>query len=321
MRFVNGVAVPRVLTTAQAARRGLTRAQIRTELRRGNWTKLADGLILTRPDEPTRTDWIEAGIALAGGRCAVTGWDASRLHGVGDREPPSDLVVIATTSGQNRVVGGVRLTRTTRPFAYDRLPADAPVLPLTPYVRVPRAVIDTGLQERSMPRVRALVAAAVQRRRCRIDDLLREFASAPRGGSRLLREALGEVADGARSAAEAAALRKLRIGRVPAFELNVPILVDGRTPYCVDFFWRQLRAVLEIDSREYHFSPAQWQATLARHNRLSALGLAVVHYPPSQVQRPGWTREVEAWLRGRAAEVGVRYVPSGAVLTARPWAA
>jgi hypothetical protein len=67
--------------------------------------------------------------------------------------------------------------------------------------------------------------------------------------------------------------------------------------------------VLEIDSREFHFTRAQRQATMRRHNRLSAAQVSLVHYPPSRIfQGDGvWLTEVERWLRSRAAELGVAY--------------
>ncbi len=306
MRTVNGYQLPRILTAAQAGRLGLTRARTRTELRRGNWQRLASGVLLTRPDEPTRADWAEVGVALAGPGAAVTGWDALRAAGFGERTapPPSPPVVLAR-AGMNRVVGGVRLRRTSRPYTARTVPAAADLLPLTPVVSPARAVADAALEYRDRAAVRALVTSAIQRRACRLDELLAELAGVPRNRSAGLRSALADAADGARSVAEARAARCLARAPVPGFELNVPIVRGGRVLYVVDVLWRALRAALEIDSREYHFAEADWKATMARHNTLTGLGLAVTHYPPSAVARPGWAEQVRAWLAGRAAELGV----------------
>lgn len=73
-----------------------------------------------------------------------------------------------------------------------------------------------------------------------------------------------------------------------------------------DFLWRRLRAVLEIDSREYHFEAADWQRTMQRHLELTTLGFSVVHRPPSALRQPRrFVAEVEAWLVARAVELGV----------------
>jgi hypothetical protein len=122
----------------------------------------------------------------------------------------------------------------------------------------------------------------------------------PRGGSRLLRIALADVRDGARSAAEATAARRLARGRIPPFELNVPVVdEDGRLVSVVDVLWRELRAALEIDSREYHFAEKDWEATMRRHNALTRSGLAVAHYPPRLVtaRNSTFVAETAEWLR------------------------
>ena len=115
--------------------------------------------------------------------------------------------------------------------------------------------------------------------------------------------------DGAHSEAEAVALSKLRVANVPPFELNVPNLDErGQVVAVADFLWRELRAILEVDSREFHFSEADWHQTSMRHNRLTAAGLAVQHYPPQRFQSgDSWLIEVISWLRCRARELGITY--------------
>ena len=45
----------------------------------------------------------------------------------------------------------------------------------------------------------------------------------------------------------------------------------------------QERVVVEIDSREWHLSPADWERTMRRHNALQQAGYTVLHFPPSRV--------------------------------------
>jgi hypothetical protein len=155
-----------------------------------------------------------------------------------------------------------------------------------------------------------------------VPGLLSEYEAGPRNRSKLLRLALADAADGARSAAEATAARRLARGPVPPFELNVPIVDErGRLLYVVDLLWRELRAAVEVDSREYHFSVEDWEATLERHNQLTRYGLAITHYAPRRISRRGSTfvGDVSDWLRRRAVELrlplsagrGVRRPPLG----------
>ena len=113
VRHVDGFELSRILVPAQVARLGLTPARVRTELRRGNWQRLAPGVLLTRPDEPTRDDWAHVGVHLAGPASALSGWDALRANGLGGRLPPDPTVLVLTPRGANRVLGGVRVRRTS----------------------------------------------------------------------------------------------------------------------------------------------------------------------------------------------------------------
>jgi hypothetical protein len=231
--------------SAQAARLGLSPGKIRTELRRGNWRRIATGIVLTRPDEPSRVDWAEVGIALAGRTAAVTGWDAARVHGLGSRTPPSRLVVVLSRSGENRTVGGVRIRPTTRPYVRTIVPAVAPDLARLPVVGVARAVADTALDHRELSSVRALVTSAIQRQRCELTDLVNELEESPRKHSRLFRLAVSDALDGARSVAEADTANLLTRAGLPQFELNVPVVsLTGDLLFVVDVLWRGLRAAL-----------------------------------------------------------------------------
>jgi hypothetical protein len=179
VREFGGFEIPRILLPAQIARLGLTPARIRTELRRGNWQRLAVGVLLTRPDEPTRDDWAHVGVHLAGRSSALAGWDAVRVRGLGARNPPDSTVLVVTRRGANRVVGGVRIRRTSRPFARSTLPADHPTLALVPIVAVERAIADTALACTDLGSVRALITAAVQRRNVILSDIVAELDAGP----------------------------------------------------------------------------------------------------------------------------------------------
>jgi len=136
---------------------------------------------------------------------------------------------------------------------------------------MPRAVIDTCLGLHSRNTVRAIVAEVVQRNRCSALELNDVLARSARRGSLFVRAALDEVGQGAWSGPECEAGGLLRRAGVPAFEQNVDVH-DNRGPWlaCGDLVWRQLRAILEVDSRTHHADPAAWERTLLRHNTLAA---------------------------------------------------
>lgn len=305
LRVVQSLALPRVLTPELAHMLGVTRSRGRTETRRGNWQSLGAGVLLTRPDAPTREDWADLGVYLAGQGAAITGWDALRARGIDAGRPPSEVVVLSPKA-MNRVVGGVRIRRTQRPYQWTRLGIERPY-ELTPVASVPRAAADFALDADRNTTMR-VASRLVQRRLCTAEQLRAEYVSGPRNRSAGLRRSINDLLDGARSVAEATAARRLAAGEVPAFELNVPVIdASGRVRFVLDECWRALRAAVEIDSREYHSSDADWERTLARHNDLTRAGLALLHVSPASVTRPGSTfvPDVAEWLQARAIELGV----------------
>lgn len=298
--------LPRVLTPTIAGVCGVSRARVRTEVDRGRWRQLARGVVLTRPDAPSRADWALAGLAIVGSHGALSGWDAVRLAGIGSPSPPREDVLVVTTRGGSRRAGQAWIRKVAGPVPCRITAADDPLLPLIRVATPARAVVDTALLYARARPVRALVTTAIQRELCSVEELTTQLRYAARRNSAALRLALADAVAGARSVAEAEAAELLRLGGVPTFELNVPIVHAGRVIAVADVLWRELRAVLEIDSREYHLSEAQWKATMARHNRLTRAGYAVTHYPPSAVRDGGlaWVGDVVDWLRARALELG-----------------
>jgi len=68
-----------------------------------------------------------------------------------------------------------------------------------------------------------------------------------------------------------------------------------------DAWWPEASVAVEVDSRQWHLSPADWERTMARHSRMSALGITVLHYPPNRLNAE--PRSVAAEIRS-ALEIG-----------------
>jgi len=312
--------LPLVLTPHRAEQFGISRAEARTFVARGLWNRFAHGLLLTRRGEPTRWNWAEAGVLLGGSSAGVSGWEALDLRGLVAPPRPALPILVLVREGRSRRVGPLLIRRTDRPFAAHATPPGNPFLPLTPIAGAARSLADTACLLPALPAVRALVGRAVQRRACRVEDIAAELEAGPKAGSAQLRRALSEVGEGARSAAEASALAQLRRSRIPTFEFNVPV-VDraGRLLFVIDVLWRALRAAMEIDGRQHHSEAGDWDATIARHNLITGGRLSMTHYSPRVIDAPGgrWLGELEHWLRGRAAELGVPYQPGSSRRPAR----
>jgi hypothetical protein len=234
---VNSGELPRVLDARGLQARGISPSTARNEIQRRRWQRLARGVILTRPDPPTRADWVMAGLSAARGG-VVSGWDALRCYGLAMRDPQPESVLILSTRGGCRDVGQAHIRRVTGPVSSRRVSVDDDSLPLVRIAVPARAIADAAPFYRREDSVRALVAAAVQGGHCTPDELSSMLDTGARRGSAILRRSLEDVRDGARSVAEAHASEQLRHAGVPDFALSaVPRhprqAMDGRGGWLV----------------------------------------------------------------------------------------
>jgi hypothetical protein len=153
------------------------------------------------------------------------------------------------------------------------------------YAPVPRAVADAVRWTGEDREARAIVAEAVQQGYCPLPLLAEELDAGPVRGSARLRRMLAEVTGGIRSVAEGDFLELIRRARLPVPVLN-PRLYAGDTFIAApDCWWPDTGVAAEVDSREWHLAPGDWERTLARHARMSSYGIIVMHFTPAQIRR------------------------------------
>jgi len=239
-----------VISRAQTLAVGLTNHALRHRLRPGGpWRGLLPGVYMAATGAPTTLQQEMAALLYAGDGSLVTGPAALRSHDI--RTELTEIVdVLVPAARQRRDTGFVKLHRTTR--MPERIWEAGPVR----YVTSARAVADSVRGMTSLRDVRAVVADAVQRRRCKISDLLTELDEGPNAGSVLFSEALTDVAEGIRSAAEGD-LRDLLAGSGLPMPLFNASLYDGAGTFIArpDAWWPELGIAVEVDSREWHLSP------------------------------------------------------------------
>ena len=115
--------------------------------------------------------------------------------------------------------------------------------------------------------------------------------------------ALAEVTEGIRSAIEGDLRDLIRWARLPTPLYNPRLLVDGKFLAMPDCWWPESGVAGEADSRTWHFSPDDWEQTLARHARMSAHGIIVLHLTSQRIRYR--RREVADEIR-RALTAGRR---------------
>jgi very-short-patch-repair endonuclease len=290
-------AVPRVLTRDEALRAGFSRNAIRHRLESGRWRRILPRTYLTS-DTPTWNDRLRAALAFAGEDALLSG--AAALSGFGLRSVrrPDRVLVLVPYPCRTRSTGWVHVRRT------HRLPERA-LAPGPRRVPIARAVADLALDSNRLDDVRALVADVVRRELCQAAELAAELDEGPRNGSAFLRQAIDEVGAGAWSAPEARAATLMRRADLPAFEQNVRIDLSNGRYVIVDFLWRALRAVLEIDSDAHHALAGDADRTSDRHLLLATDGYSVIHRTPRTVylHPDTFVSGVGAWLTARAGGI------------------
>ena len=297
-----------VISRSQAEACGMTQAAIRHRIRPdGPWQVALPGVYLAHRGTMTARERHVAAFCfagrLSGEALAVTGPAALAWHRIRADASSAEWVDVLVPPGcRRRDAGFARLHPTTV------LPGaafwDGPVC----YAPPGRALADSARQLRDLGDVRAVIAAGVQQGKVTIGQLAEELELGPRRQSAGLRRALAEAAQGVRSGAEADLVTLIRRARLPMPMLNPHLFVGEEFLAIPDAWWPDAGVAAEVDSQEWHFSPDSWKATMARHARMSAQGIIVLHFPPSRIRTAG--REVATEIRSALAAARDRRLPA-----------
>jgi hypothetical protein len=242
----------------------------------GRWQRLLPGVYLAVTGQATQQQREMAALLYAGPRSLITGTAAVRRHHLHAAGP--DLVdVLVPANVKRQSVGFVRVHRTRL------MPERIYVTGAIRFTKPARAVADAARSLTRFDDVRQVVCDAVQRRACTVAELNGELGAAQ--GAALLREALAEVDDGVRSVAEADARLLIRRSDLPRPMFNARLYdADGAFIAMVDAWWEEAGVAAEIDSRAYHLTAGDQDRTTERHDKLSAHGVLVLHFPPRRLK-------------------------------------
>jgi hypothetical protein len=269
-----------VVSRGQLLELGMRDNALRWRIRAGGpWQALLPGVYLGLTGAPSLLQKEMAALLYAGPGSLITGPVALMHHGLRSREVLETVDVLVPHARQRRDTGFVRLCRT------GRMPSQVVVIGPVRLAPVARAVADTARLLAGVRDVRAVVADAVQRGRCTVPELAGELRDGPVKGSAMFRSVLGEVADGIRSAAEGDLRGLIRAARLPAPLYNASLYVDGTFLARPDAWWPEAGVAGEVDSYEWHLSPADADRTRMRHDLMGAAGIIPLHFSPRQIRR------------------------------------
>jgi hypothetical protein len=270
-----------VITRDQLLAAGWTLAALRYRTRAdGPWRPVLPGVYLDHNGPLASGQREIAAVLYAGRECVVTGQAALLWQGV--RAPLTDVVdVLIPDATKLQSAGFVRTHRTTR------MPPNPALRDGIRWAPVPRAVADAARGSLELRDVRALVADAVQQGRCTVTELGQELRDGPKRESAALRAAVEEVADGVASVAEGDLRKLIKSGRLPEPLYNPKLYIGSEFLAQPDVWFRDAGVAGEVDSRAWHLSPDQWARTMARHARMTANGIFVLHFTPRRIKVDG----------------------------------
>jgi hypothetical protein len=258
----------------------MTRDAVEHRIRRGGpWQRLLAGVYLAQTGAPTAAQKEMAALLHAGTDSVLTGSAALWGLGITTAEPAVfDVLVPAHRRPQS--VDFVTIHRTAR------MPERIIQKGSRYYVLAPRAFADAARYMTDLHEVRALIAGAIQRGDCPLGALVIELSEGGRQHSALLRRVLAEAQEGVRSVAEGEFRDLIKEARLPMPMFNARLYsADGAFIAKPDAWWPDAGVAAEVDSREWHLNPADWEQTMRRHDTMTRHGVMVLHFSPSQIRQ------------------------------------
>ncbi|HEY1919668.1 MAG TPA: hypothetical protein VGH27_29205 [Streptosporangiaceae bacterium] len=243
----------------------------------GPWQTLVRGVYVAQNGVPSVDQRDMAALLYAGPGSVLTGFAALRQFGL-EVPAPAVVDVLVPSARRRRGHGFVRLVRTTRMPPLNCFDGEIR------FAMVARAVADAARGLTNVREVRTLVAGAVQKGWCGIEDLRGELRTGPASGSALLRRVLAEVGGGVRSVAECDFSDLIARSGLPEPMFNARLFAGQMLIAVVDAWWPAAGVAAEVDSRQWHMSPEDWEHTLARHAKLTAHGILALHFTPRQIR-------------------------------------
>lgn len=268
-----------VISRRQALACGITRNALAHRFRPGGpWRRLLPGVYLAQTGIPTVTQKEMAALLHGGEGSVLTGLAALRGLGIVMADPDM-FDVLVPMSRRRESTAFVAIHRTAK--MPERVIREGRRL----YALAPRALADAARGMTDLREVRALIAGAIQRGDCPLHALARELPQGQMRHSALLRQVLAEAAAGIRSVVEAEFKDLINRAGLPRPMFNARLITaGGRFIATADAWWPEAGVAAEVDSREWHLSPAGWERTMRRHAEMSGHGILVLHFTPRQVR-------------------------------------
>jgi uncharacterized protein DUF559 len=287
----------------------MTRDTLRWRLSSGRWQRPCHGVVVAHSGPLTDDQCLWAALLSAGHNAVLAGLTAARLDGFkgfageqGVRQP----IFLLLPAGQKVKVNPPGIPIVAH-YSTALGPADVHPLREPPRTRIARSIIDAASWMATDRGAQAVLAAGVQQRLVRVQDLLPVVGANQRlHRRRLIRETLGDISGGAQALSELDFTRLV----VRGYGLPEPDRQacrsdsQGRRRY-LDVLWEEAKVVVEIDGAQ-HMEPLEYWDDMNRANDLQLKDYEVLRFPAWMVRyHPEFVAaEIRRALRKAAERTG-----------------
>ncbi|MCJ0902900.1 hypothetical protein [Rhodococcus sp. ARC_M6] len=276
-KLLDAASMDGVIRVAELSRLGVSDSAIAGRCRKGGtWQRLLPGIVLLGNGYPSPRQRTIAALMFCGRGSMVTGKAAMAQFGY--RTHSGDVQILMPMHRRVQSTDFVVVERTVRlPTPLTRSGIDcAPLV---------RAVLDAARRTKTLDTARALIAEVVQRGDVSVRDLSKELEAGSIRGSALPREVLREVDANVHSVPEAEARKLWERSGLPEMVFNREICDAGGKFIAMPDGWIDSVAFAwDIDSLDWHLSPADYRATLERRTRMQNAGIVVLPTVPSALR-------------------------------------
>jgi very-short-patch-repair endonuclease len=276
-----------VIATASALG-WMSREELRWRVASGRWQRACHGVVVAHSGPLTENQRLWAALLWAGRGAVLAGLTAARLDGLegfAGRDDAVHLLVPAGRSVRRNPPGLPVIVR----YSVALGPADVHPLRLPPRTRVARSLVDAAAWAVTDRGAQAVLAAGVQQRLARIEDLVALVARNQRLPRRaVIKATLDDIAGGAQALSELDFTRLLRRHRLPQPDRQARRTDSAGRRRWLDAVWEAARLIVEVDG-SHHMDAAQYWADMDRDIDFTLDGYRVLRFPAFAVRyNPGY---------------------------------
>lgn len=269
----------------------MSRQELRWRVTSGRWQRLCSGIVVAQSGPVTQRQRLWAAALWAGQGAVLAGLTAAQLDGLegfsarDGADQPIHLLVPGYRSIRRKPPGLPVIVR----YSIVLAPRDVHPLRQPPRTRMARSLVDAAAWMATERGAQAVLAAGVQQRLVRIEDMAAVVTRNQRLPRRaMIKATLDDIAGGAQALSELDLTRLIRRYRLPEPDRQAQRRDPAGRRRWLDAVWEAARLIVEVDG-SHHRDAAQYWADMDRDNDFTLGGYRVLRFPAFVVRyNPGY---------------------------------